>query len=145
MKPGLPAALVFCVFALGTWAAVTAAATPSHGSTSRVSAIALQLTADPSGKLRFNRVKLNAKAGRIRITLTNHSPVLHNLAVRRGPICHYDQRCAGLTQFDIDSTSPFMGGIRTLTLNLKPGTYIFFCGVPGHEAAGMQGTLTVSP
>jgi uncharacterized cupredoxin-like copper-binding protein len=146
MKRRFLAALV-CVCALATLAAVSAAGTPSEGSASRGSAAggALQLTADPSGKLRFNRAKLSAKAGRITLTITNHSPVLHNLAVRRGPKCHYDQRCAGLSILDINSTDTFMGGTKTLTVNLKPGTYIFFCGVPGHEAAGMQGTLTVSP
>jgi len=35
------------------------------------------------------------------------------------------------------------GGTSTLTAKLKPGTYTFFCPVPGHEAAGMKGTLTV--
>jgi uncharacterized cupredoxin-like copper-binding protein len=36
------------------------------------------------------------------------------------------------------------GGSDTLTVKLKPGTYTFYCPVPGHEAAGMKGTLTVS-
>jgi plastocyanin len=26
----------------------------------------------------------------------------------------------------------------------KPGTYTFFCAIPGHEAAGMKGTITVT-
>jgi uncharacterized cupredoxin-like copper-binding protein len=25
----------------------------------------------------------------------------------------------------------------------KPGNYTFFCGQPGHEGAGMKGTITI--
>jgi uncharacterized cupredoxin-like copper-binding protein len=44
----------------------------------------------------------------------------------------------------LGATPTFSGGSRTLTLNLKPGTYTFYCTVPGHRAAGMEGTLTVT-
>ena len=43
----------------------------------------------------------------------------------------------------LGATATFQGGTRTLTLTLPPGTYTFYCSVPGHEAAGMKGTLTV--
>ncbi|TMD42829.1 MAG: hypothetical protein E6I88_03420 [Chloroflexi bacterium] len=36
-----------------------------------------------------------------------------------------------------------VGGHRELSLNLAPGTYIYYCAIPGHRQAGMQGTLTV--
>jgi uncharacterized cupredoxin-like copper-binding protein len=36
-----------------------------------------------------------------------------------------------------------MGGSKTLAVTLKPGTYKFYCSVPGHRQAGMEGTLEV--
>ncbi len=41
------------------------------------------------------------------------------------------------------ATTTFAGGSHTIPLKLKPGTYKFFCSVPGHRMAGMEGTLTV--
>jgi plastocyanin len=35
------------------------------------------------------------------------------------------------------------GQTGTITLNLPPGTYEYYCNVPGHKQAGMTGTLTV--
>jgi uncharacterized cupredoxin-like copper-binding protein len=31
-----------------------------------------------------------------------------------------------------------------LTVTLKPGTYTYYCSVPGHRSGGMQGKLVVS-
>jgi len=31
-----------------------------------------------------------------------------------------------------------------VTATLKKGRYEFYCSVPGHEQAGMKGTLTIS-
>ena len=107
---------------------------------------ALRIAADPSGKLSFNTTKLSAKAGKITFKFINRSVVLHNLAIRQGPRCKVEYRCEALSAFEIASTGVFAhGGSKTLTVKLKPGTYIFFCAVPGHQAGGMQGTLTVTP
>jgi plastocyanin len=45
----------------------------------------------------------------------------------------------------LGATPTFQGASKTLTLDLKAGVYKFFCTVPGHRAAGMEGTLTVAP
>jgi uncharacterized cupredoxin-like copper-binding protein len=43
----------------------------------------------------------------------------------------------------VGATPTFQGGSKILSLKLKPGTYKFFCSVPGHRMAGMEGTLIV--
>lgn len=43
----------------------------------------------------------------------------------------------------IDLTVP-VGSHRRLSLNGRPGTYTFYCRIPGHSQAGMRGTITIS-
>jgi plastocyanin len=107
----------------------TTTAAPSGASTASGR---LSLAADPSGQLKFTQTTLTAKAGTVTIAFTNSAPLAHNLTVQQGtsgPV--------------VGATPTFQGGTKTLTLKLKPGTYTFFCSVPGHRSAGMQGTLTV--
>jgi plastocyanin len=94
-------------------------------------ASALKLAADPSGGLSYDAKQLNAKAGRVTIDFTNAASLEHNVTIAQGS-----------TQ--LGATPTFGGGTRTLTLNLKPGTYTFYCSVPGHRQSGMEGTLHVS-
>jgi plastocyanin len=90
----------------------------------------LKEAADPEGQLRYTTKNLSAKAGQVTIAFTNASPLEHNLTFSQGPKV-------------IGATPTFLGGEKTLTLNLKPGTYTFYCTVPGHRAAGMEGKLDV--
>jgi uncharacterized cupredoxin-like copper-binding protein len=73
-------------------------------------------------------------AGPITISMTNMSGVDHNLAIQQGT------SASGAV---IKATPISSSGTHSITLDLKPGTYTFFCQVPGHRAAGMSGTLTV--
>ena len=54
---------------------------------------------------------------------------------------------AALHDFSIDklgiSVSLPPGETQKVVINAPPGTYEFYCNVPGHKEAGMVGTLTV--
>jgi plastocyanin len=91
----------------------------------------LSLEANPQGQLKYNTTSLTAKAGKVSIAFTNMAPVGHNVTV------------ASSTGAVVGATPTFEGGSKTLALNLKPGTYKFYCSVPGHRQAGMEGTLVV--
>jgi plastocyanin len=91
----------------------------------------LLLSADPTGQLRFDKSSLAAPAGAVRITLNNPAPVPHNISIE-GP--------GGLHK---EGPTVQKGGASQVEATLKPGTYTYFCAVPGHRQAGMQGTLTV--
>ncbi len=106
-------------------------APPSSPAAGAATSTALKLAAESGGQLSYDTKQLAAKAGRVTITMTNMSPLEHNVTIAKGSTV-------------LGATPTFQGGSRTLTLNLKPGTYTFYCSVPGHRQAGMEGTLTVS-
>jgi plastocyanin len=91
----------------------------------------LLLSADPTGQLRFDKNTLAAPAGAVRITMKNPAPVPHNISIE-GP--------GGLSK---QGPTVQKGGASQVEATLKPGTYPYYCSVPGHRQAGMQGTLTV--
>jgi plastocyanin len=113
-------------------ASSSAPAAASSTSAAAGSSSAPAVQADSSGALKFNTTSLTAAAGTVHITFTNHAPEGHNLTLVKG---------SGSTV--IAATPTFQGGSRTLTAKLTPGTYTYFCSVPGHRMGGMQGTLTV--
>ncbi len=93
-------------------------------------ATTLKLAANPAGQLAYDTKQLSAKAGKVTIDMSNASPIEHDVAIAQGSQA-------------LGQTPVFTGGSKSLTLTLKPGTYTFYCTVPGHRQAGMEGTLTV--
>jgi uncharacterized cupredoxin-like copper-binding protein len=86
--------------------------------------------ADPSGALKFEKDKLDAKAGKVTITMNNPSPVPHGIELEGNGVEEKGEV--------VDK-----GGKSVVTATLKPGEYEFYCPVPGHKEGGMEGTLTV--
>jgi plastocyanin len=102
----------------------TTAAAPASGG-----GATLALAADPGGKLAFDKKTLSAKAGKTTIAFANTSSVPHAVEVEG----------KGVEK----KTKTISGGKANLALNLKPGTYEFYCPVDGHRQAGMKGELVV--
>jgi len=91
----------------------------------------VNVSSDPSGQLKFNTTKLTAKAGQDTFAFTNQAPIAHDFTIESS------------SGSKVGATPVFTGGTKSFSANPKPGTYKFLCTVPGHAAAGMQGTLTV--
>ena len=101
---------------------------PPTGSAAPTSA--LNLSADPTGKLAYDKKQATVRAGRFPIRLVNNSSLPHNVTIAKGAKV-------------LAQTKTISGGSATTTANLTPGEYVFYCSVDAHRAAGMQGTLTV--
>jgi plastocyanin len=114
----------------GVQPAAGAQAPPAAQAQPTAGAPALTLAADPSGQLAYDKKSLTAKAGAVAIDFTNDSPVPHNVTIQQG-----SKNVAATTTVSQSKTS--------VTAQLKPGTYTFFCSVDAHRQAGMVGTLTV--
>lgn len=93
----------------------------------KATASTLNLAADPSGQLRFDKSQLKAPAGKVTINFTNASSIPHNVAVE-GP----GGNVLGATAVGTGSAK--------LTLVLRSGSYKFVCQVHPN----MTGTLIIS-
>jgi plastocyanin len=109
----------------------TPSETESGAASEQSGSSSLKLAANPEGQLKYEPTTLTAKAGKVSIDFENASPVGHNVTI------------ASSSGAVVGETPTFQGGSKTLSLNLKPGTYKFYCSVPGHRQAGMEGTLVV--
>jgi plastocyanin len=108
-------------------AATQAATTSSSGAAQK-----LTLAAAEDGGLSFTEKTLDAKAGSVTITMDNPSgdQMPHAIAIEGNGA-------------DQDGEVAQPGGTSTVTADLKPGTYTFYCPVGQHRQNGMEGTLTV--
>ena len=87
--------------------------------------------ADPNGQLAYTTTTATAKAGDVTIDFNNPQALEHDVAIE------------GSSGKIVGQTELVGEGSTSAPVKLKPGTYHYFCTVPGHREAGMEGTLTV--
>jgi uncharacterized cupredoxin-like copper-binding protein len=96
------------------------------------SAATQQLTVKAMDTMKFDPPTLSAKAGQpIQVTLDNTGALVHDFSITDG----VSQPIKSVAQ-------PGQKAVATFTID-KPGTYTYLCSQPGHEQAGMKGTLTI--
>ena len=113
----IAAGLVVVAVGIGGVAAAGAPARP---------AVTYKLAATKTG-FKFNKSTVNAKAGRVTLSMANPSSLPHAVGIQG--------RGKGRTVQK--------GGTSTYTATLKKGTYTFYCPVGQHAANGMKGKLVV--
>lgn len=82
-----------------------------------------------SGTMEFEKTKATAKAGKVTINTKNPDAVPHNIAIEGNGV-------------KVEGELVTNGDTSTVTADLKPGTYEFYC--TPHRSIGMKGTLTVT-
>ena len=101
----------------------------SGGAPSGGKATNLKIAADPSGQLKFDKTSLTAKAGKVTIDFDNQSSsVPHAVEIEGNGV---EKKTDIVTKSDAE-----------VTVDLKPGTYEYYCPVSNHRET-MKGTLTV--
>jgi plastocyanin len=93
------------------------------------SVVKLETPSDNS--LAYTTKSASAKAGEVTIDFNNPQPIPHDVAI---------EGSGGET---LAKTELVSEGSTSTKAELKPGKYTFYCTVPGHREAGMEGTLSV--
>jgi plastocyanin len=86
----------------------------------------LTIPADPGGALVYEAKAATAEAGSLKVVMPNESGVPHNIVI--------DGK---------GTTEPVPEGSVDFTADFAAGEYVYYCSVPGHRPAGMEGKLTV--
>jgi plastocyanin len=91
----------------------------------------VKFEADPNGELAYTTTEASAKAGKVTVDFNNPQGLTHDVAIEDS------------SGKEVGKTDLIAEEETSTTVDLKPGTYTFYCSVPGHREAGMEGTLTV--
>ena len=86
---------------------------------------------DSTGHLAYTSAEETAKAGKVTIEFVNPQALTHDVLIEAA------------NGEEVVKTGLIYDGTYTMNTELKPGTYTYYCSIPGHREAGMEGTLTV--
>jgi len=94
------------------------------------SAAGQQVTVKALDTMRFDPPTLNVSVGQpVKVTLENDGSLIHDFVLNEGPAQPFKIEANGSTS------------ITTTVTLVRAGTYTYICAQPGHEAAGMKGTI----
>ena len=91
----------------------------------------VSISAPADGSLAYDQTSVSTKPGTVTIDFDNPASLSHDVKVE-------DQ-----SGTQLGGTNLVSQGSATATVDLQPGTYTFYCDVPGHREGGMEGTITV--
>jgi plastocyanin len=89
----------------------------------------VEVSSPADGSLKFDQAELTAPAGKVTFNYSNPSQVPHAFEVEGNGV--------------EEETDTITEGEASVTVDLKPGEYTYYCPVGTHQQAGMEGTLTV--
>jgi uncharacterized cupredoxin-like copper-binding protein len=79
----------------------------------------------------YDENSAQAPAGAVTVSYDNMADIPHDVTIE-------DE-----SGQELGATDVITGSTAETTVDLQPGTYTFYCSVPGHRDQGMEGTLTV--
>src|SRR5438132_6743640 len=80
-----------------------------------------------ASKAAFSTNSVETQSGQVSLRMANRDLFWHTFTI---------------DALGVDLRVP-VNGEQSITFNAAPGTYTFYCAIPGHESIGMRGTLTV--
>ncbi|HEX3239136.1 MAG TPA: plastocyanin/azurin family copper-binding protein [Solirubrobacterales bacterium] len=95
------------------------------------SASAVDINAVEGSDLAYEQKSVDATAGKVTVNFTNPQAIPHDVDIEDA------------SGEDVGETELISEDSDSVEVDLKPGTYTFFCSVPGHREAGMEGTIEV--
>lgn len=106
--------------------------TKTTGGSSGGEKLTLDAVEQGPGQFSFSKKALTANAGNVTVAMTNPTgnQAPHAIEIEGQGVEKSGQTVTA-------------GGTSTVTADLKPGKYEFYCPVDDHRADGMEGTLTV--